>query len=347
MSVDPPGPVRARLWAAVEAAQRSGAPSALLRVDDCRDGWSWSCAIGTLTQDGDEPVSIDTPFRIASVTKNATAALALRLVADGVLQLDTRLAATEAAEVVLRLPQGEQITLRHLLAHTSGLVNYSFDGDFRQRLMSDPGRPWTPAELLTEICRVGNLGAPGERFSYSDSGYVVAGLIIERALGLPLHAALREYVFDPIGMDATWLEGHDEPRGRALAHHYDGQLDLSEITPTWDWAGGGLVSTLADLTRYTRETIRDGVQPGSPFSEMRSWTPDVSFPSTNSPHYKRYGLGLGKETFADTDLLGHTGFIGSFIWWSPERDLVLVGTHNRRDVDPRSLIQAVVQAVSA
>jgi len=342
-----PASVGATLLSALDVAHRSGAPSALLRVDDFRDGWSWSGAVGTISRDGAEPVSAETPFRLASVTKNATAALALQPVADGLLELDTRLATTEAAEIVLSLPQGDRMTLRHLLSHTSGLVNYSFDADFRERLMSDPGRAWTPSELLAEIRRLGTASVPGERFSYSDSGYVVAGLVMEQVLGLSYRAALRRYVFDPIGMDGTWLEAHDEPRGHGLAHHYDGEFDLAEITPTWDWAGGGLVSTLADLARYTQKIIRDGAEVGGDLSEMRAWTPNVSFPSTGSPHYQRYGLGLGEETFAGTDLLGHTGFIGSFIWWWPERDVVLVGTHNRRDIDPRALVEAVVRTLSA
>ena len=292
-------------------------------------------------------MSTESPFRIASVTKSVTAALSLRVVADGYLQLDIPLAASDAGEIVRGLPHGERLTLRHLLAHTSGLTNYSFDADFRRRLMSDPQRAWTPSELLAEIKRIGAVASPGERFSYSDSGYVVAGLVIERALGLPLQVAMRRHVFDPVGMDATWLEGHDEPRDRAVAHHYDGELDLSEITPTWDWAGGGLVSTLADLAKYAREIVRNGSQPGGPFSEMRAWTPGVTFPPGSSPHYDDYGLGLGTDAFARTELLGHTGFIGSFIWWWPERDIILVGTHNRRDVDRHPLIEAVVNAVRA
>jgi D-alanyl-D-alanine carboxypeptidase len=308
-------------------------------------GWSWSGAAGTLAQDGGQAVSINTPFRIASITKSVTAALALGLVADGVLQLDTPLAASDAGEIVRQLPHGEQLTLRHLLAHTSGLVNYSFDDAFRRRLMSDPRRPWTADELFAEIRRIGAVGAPGEGFSYSDSGYVVAGLIIQRALGQPLHVAMRRYIFDPVGMDGTWLEGHEEPLGPAVAHHYDGAIDLSEITPTWDWAGGGLVSTLADLARYTREVIRSGSRSTGPLAEMRAWTAGATFPPASLPHYDRYGLGLGEETFAATDLVGHTGFIGSFIWWWPQSDIVLVGTHNRRDVDRRPLIEAVIDAV--
>ncbi len=340
-----PEPVAARLSAAVKATRNAGAPSALLRVEDCRAGWSWSGAAGTLAQDGGQAVSDNTPFRIASITKSVTAALALRLVADGVLQLDTPLAASDAGEIVRQLPHGEQLTLRHLLAHTSGLVNYSFDDDFRRRLMSDPQRPWTADELFAEIRRLGAVGAPGEGFSYSDSGYLVAGLIIQRAVGQPLHVAMRRYIFDPIGMDGTWLEGHEEPLGPAVAHHYDGAIDLSEITPTWDWAGGGLVSTLVDLARYTREVIRGECRSGGPLAEMRAWTPGATFPPASLPHYERYGLGLGEETFAAADLVGHTGFIGSFIWWWPKSDIVLVGTHNRRDVDRRPLIEAVIDAV--
>jgi D-alanyl-D-alanine carboxypeptidase len=349
-AVGAPSPVASvadRLSAAVAVAHQAGAPSVFLRVDDCREGWSWSGAAGTLARDGGDPVSIDTAFRIASITKSATAALALGVVADRTLPLDEPLAASPGAEIARELPHGGRLTLRHLLAHTSGLANYSTDPDFRRRLLADPRRSWAPTELLAEIRRIGAVDAPGERFSYSDSGYVVAGLVVECALGVPLHVALRRHLFDPAGMDTTWLEGHEQPRARAVAHHYDGDLDLSELTPTWDWAGGGLVSTLADLARHARSVIARGAAAAGALAEMRAWTAGVTFPPESPAQYERYGLGLGEQAFAGVRLVGHTGFIGSFIWWWPDRDVVLVGTHNRRDVDRRPLIEAAIRAANA
>jgi D-alanyl-D-alanine carboxypeptidase len=70
-------------------------------------------------------------------------------------------------------------------------------------------------------------------------GYVIAGILVEQATGRPLHEVYRELVFDPLGMDSTWLEGHEPARKPDAAHHYSGELDWTTIAPTIDWAGAG------------------------------------------------------------------------------------------------------------
>jgi D-alanyl-D-alanine carboxypeptidase len=93
---------------------------------------------------------------------------------------------------------------------------------------------------------------PGRGFEYCDTGYVVTGILVEQAAGRPLHEGHREVVFGPAGMDSTWLEGHEPARMPEAAHHYSGELDSTTISPTIDWAGGGLVTTAPDLARFVR-----------------------------------------------------------------------------------------------
>jgi D-alanyl-D-alanine carboxypeptidase len=346
-SMDVPTAVASALAGAVREAHEAGAPSALLRVDDLREGWSWSGASGTLACGDGVPVSADASFRIASVTKCFTATLALGLVADGALALDDPLTSSPARRLVAEMPDGDRLTLRHLLAHTSGLANYSVAHEFRRRLLADPLKPWSPVELFAEVRRLGAEAAPGERFAYGDSGYVLAGLVIEKLLDTPLHEALRERILDPAGMATTWLEGHEPARAEPVTHHYDGDQDLTQITPTWDWAGGGYVSTLGDLVRFARAMIDQTVLAPGVTAEMAAWTPGARFPPHSPAQYEQYGLGLGTGTFAGARLLGHTGFVGSFVWWWPARKVILAGTTNRRGVDRRPMIEAAVRAIAA
>jgi D-alanyl-D-alanine carboxypeptidase len=87
---------------------------------------------------------------------------------------------------------------------------------------------------------------------------VICGILVKEITGQPLHEVYREYVFDPPGMVSTWLEGHEDSRTPEVAHHYSGDIDWTTISPTIDWAGGGLVSTVADLAPSYADCGRSG-----------------------------------------------------------------------------------------
>ncbi|MGH2963042.1 MAG: serine hydrolase domain-containing protein [Solirubrobacterales bacterium] len=238
-------------------------------------------------------------------------------------------------------------TPRQLLAHTSGLPDYFHDEAFAARLRGEPGRAWQPVELVDHAAAHGTPQfPPGEGFGYSDTGYVVAGLLVEQATGLPLHSVYRQLVFDPLGMDATWLEGQEPARAREVAHHYSDELDLTTVTPTIDWAGGGLVTTAPDLVRFVRGLWTGGVVDYGGLEELTRWTPGASFPPGHALRYERYGLGTGLNSIEGVELIGHTGFIGAFAFHAPEHDAVLVGTHNASAVDRWPLVAALCRELS-
>jgi CubicO group peptidase (beta-lactamase class C family) len=115
----------------------------------------------------------------------------------------------------------------------SGLPDYFHDEVFTRRLRKEPSHAWRPVELVDHAAAHGTPSfPPGQGFGYSDTGYVVVGILVEQVTGRPLHLAYRELIFDPLGMDATWLEGHEPARSREVAHHYADGLDLTAISPT-------------------------------------------------------------------------------------------------------------------
>jgi D-alanyl-D-alanine carboxypeptidase len=170
---------------------------------------------------------------------------------------------------------------------------------------------------------------------------VVAGILVEQVTGRPLHEVYRELVFDPLGMDTTWLEGHEPARIPEAAHHYSGELDWTTISPTIDWAGGGLVTTAPDLACFVRELWSGGIVGSRALGELTRWTPAASFPPGHALRYERYGLGMGTNTVQGVELLGHTGFIGAFAFRAPGYDAVLAGTHNASQVDRWPLVAAL------
>ena len=335
----------ARLQAALEARVAAGAPGALARIEAPRAGLTWRGSAGYLAYGNRRALRPDDAFRAASVTKTVTAAVAVSLAHQGRLALDEPLADQLAPGLLARwraLDALPRTTPRQLLAHTSGLPNYFTDEAFAARLREDPGRAWRPAELVDHAATYGTPHfPPGRGFEYCDTGYVVTGLLVEQATGRPLHEVYRELVFDPLGMDTTWLEGYEPARKPEAPHHYTGELDWTTISPTIDWAGGGLVTTAPDLARFVRALWSERILGSRALGELTRWTPAASFPPGHALRYERYGLGIGTNTVEGVELLGHTGFIGAFAFHAPEYDAVLAGTHNASQVDRWPLVAAL------
>lgn len=301
-------------------------------------------AAGLVAGSGSGRMTVDTPFEIASITKAVTATTVLRLIEQGKLHLDSPL-----SEVLPGGPsRGFQgaITVRQLLSHTSGLPNYWTDGArdragnnaFLSAFVAEPGRLWQPEEILAHS-RAIPAKRPGSRFHYSDTNYVLLGLIIERAAGKPLHHVFREQIFDPLGMNATWLTYRGKPRGAAPSHRYEGAEDLHEVPrQSADWAGGGLISTTRDLEHFLRGLASGAIfrQPGA-LDVMRQAVPvgedDIS-----------YGLGLYRVKLADGqgELWGHDGHGNSFAYYWPERDTTFTGTLNQTENDWWPLVEIFI-----
>ena len=276
--------------------------------------------------------------------------MTVRLAGEGRIALDGPLADQLSSQLLDRWSVFEDLprtTPRQLLAHTAGLPNYFGEEAFLGRLREDPGRVWDSLDLVDFAAEHGTPSfRPGEGFSYSDTGYVVAGILVEQVTGHPLHEIYRELIFDPLGMENTWLEGHEAARRVEVAHHYTGELDWTTISPTVDWAGGGLVTTTADLARYVRGLWSDRIVDSAGLGELTRWTPGASFPPGIALRYERYGMGMGANSVEGIELLGHTGFVGAFAFYAPEHDAVLVGTHNESEVDRRPLVAAMCRALN-
>jgi D-alanyl-D-alanine carboxypeptidase len=335
----------ARLQVALENQISAGAPGALARIEAPHAGIVWASSAGRIARDGGRSLRADDPFRVASVTKSVTATVAVRLAGEHKLALDEPLGDQLDSELLERwrsLAALPRTTPRQLLTHTSGLPNYFGDEAFFARVRSEPGRAWDPVELVDHVAaQLTPPFPPGEGFSYSDTGYVVAGILLEQVTNQPLHAVYREVAFEPLGMEATWLEGHEPARALEVAPHYHGDLDMTTLSPTIDWAGGGLVTTASDLTSFVRGLWSGSIVDSDGLAQLTRWTAGTSFPPGHALRYDDYGLGMGRIAVERVELVGHTGFIGAFAFRAPEHDAVLIGTHNQSSVDRWPLVSAL------
>jgi D-alanyl-D-alanine carboxypeptidase len=223
------------------------------------------------------------------------------------------------------------ITVRELLHHTSGLFDYSKSPDYAKAVLADPAHRWTRAEQLAFAVDHGRpYGRPGERYHYSDTGYILLGEILERATSLSLGAAVRTLLeLDRLGIRYTWFETLDSvpPGAPALAHQYLDSLDLSRFDPSPDlYGGGGLVSNADELARFYRALVRGQVL-------RRAETLDLMLtPSSRSLEQQPdagYGMGIGRGGLDSVTCYGHSGFLGTVARTCPAIDLTVAGSMNR------------------
>jgi CubicO group peptidase (beta-lactamase class C family) len=209
-------------------------------------------------------------FRTASIGNMACAALVMKLVEAGKFGLDDKISQYLPESITAGLHEyqgqsyGAQITIRQLMGHTSSLPDYFFDGDqngnqlpdFIELMLAQPDKFWQPEETIAYAkAALSPFFPSGQGFHYSDTNYQLLGLIIQNVIGKALHEVYREHLFNPLGMNNTYVEYYETPRpaipGRGLSHVYLGLLDYTDLRAiSADWAGGGLASTTEDLNRF-------------------------------------------------------------------------------------------------
>jgi D-alanyl-D-alanine carboxypeptidase len=364
-----------RLQALLDDLLAEGVRNPCVRVESHSGEIVFEGAAGQARADEPSPTTAATPIHLASVTKTYTAVLILQLVEEGSAGpsgLDAALGELDALPrlVVERISRrsdvgfGPQITLRQLLRHTAGLRD-AFEDD-AMTLGSAPGslgaalmrsenllrRRWVPwAGDRPEEAEAGVLnwylarklgdapvGEPGERFHYSDTGYVLLGLIAEALSGRPFHRLLRERIIEPLGLSRTYLAYRDDPPdlGPTRSPEADVWASGRPLLSTganlaFDWAGGGLVSTAADMIVFFRALL-DGRLFQGPVS-LREMTTFVSPPGLPPPK-RAIGLGLDLVRYGEMDLIGRTGAWGARIAIEPRSGLILAGSTNHAEGPP-------------
>lgn len=328
----------------------------LLRVELPGQGLLWRHAAGSLWRGG-PAATVDTPFRTASITKTFTAAVVMQLAAEGRLHLDDlaghhlppdHLDLLPRLHVLDGVSYGERITVRQLLTHSSGLFDYALSAGFFESIVNDPSHVWTPREMLEGAVVWGTPHFPpgeGYGYAYSDTGYVLLGLIIEHLDRRPLHRAYRERVIDLLGLRATYLEGFEPHRGPQLAHTHEGEYDTSVIHGSADWAGGGLVSDTGDLARFARALVRGEVVPQPWLDEMLEYRFRTLDPARHSEGFLGYGCGVEAREYDGFLLRGHRGHWGAWMHVDPVSGLTITGTIDQADRRPDRVVQGVTAAV--
>ena len=319
------------------------------------DGTTWTGVSGLADVGALTKVAPDTAFAYASVSKTFTSALILQLIDEGKLRL------TDSAATLLpplRLTIDRRITVGMLLNHTSGLADYFLNPKIDGPLQARPTNAWPVDRTLGYVGR--RVSAPGAAWHYSNTNYLLLGLIAERLTGQTLGQAIRTRLLDPTGLAATWFQA-EEPARSALAHGYRfigtkrtaKPIDLDDgsgVAPfrsviTAAGGAGSIAGTSADLAQWAR-ALYSGKVLGpaatamllSGFTKTRNYLPGVV-----------YGYGVQAVTIAGHASLGHSGRLLGFrsaVRHFPIDGLTIAVLTNQSRADPGLIVQALL-AVAA
>ncbi len=270
-----------------ELVRTDGVPAALASVKD-REGHTRTYAAGVGDLATGAKVPVDGQVRIGSNTKAFTAVVLLQLVGEGKIDLDAPVDTYLPGLVRGEGIDGRHIKVRQLLQHTSGLPNYV-------KYLADEPRYYTPQELLGIALQHKADFDPGKKWEYSNTNYVLAGLIVEKVTRHPVAEEIDRRVIKRIGLrhtyfpapgDATIREPHPKGYDRDSA---GAPLDVTEFDPSWGWSAGQMISTNSDLNRFFTELLTPGrLLPPAQLAQMRTTVP-AGAPFADGA---RYGLGL-------------------------------------------------------
>lgn len=318
-----------RLQTVADNAIESGLPGVTLHVQ--RNDEHIEIVAGVSNQFSKDPLETSTLFHAASVGKTFTATMILRMVDMNLLQLDDTIDQWLDPSMSSVVARSDQITIEMLIGHTSGLQDYFQNIEFLGTFLESAGRVWSPMEVLSYLDGTDTSFEPGTEFSYSNTNYLLLGVIAERVSGLLIGDALREWVFTPAGLENTYgvFENLGQPntgRGYIPIAFVDNvgidipvpavglDLDSTKLINSEGLGDAPIQSTAGDLNKFIRTLIdTDTLLP----RELRD---RMITPLSNgvSPN----GLGFFIEDEGSRLEHGGKGFgVHSTMTYSPEKDL--------------------------
>ncbi|MGW9447135.1 serine hydrolase domain-containing protein, partial [Bacillus mobilis] len=330
-------PTHPELQKAIEDIVASGFAGVHLRVHDERGTWVGSAGVRRLGEAAKPPTN--GRVRIGSNTKTFIATVVLLLVAEGRVALDDAV-----ADHLPAFGLDRRITVRMLLQHTSGLFN--FTGEYYEDGRFAPGITWSgkewvnarfrtylPEELVRLALSEPARFEPGTDWSYANTNYVLARLLVESVTGRSLAEEMRRLVLDPLGLSDTLMPETDRDVPEPHAHAYyryeqDGREETVDVTsqnPSWISGGGDMISTAQDLDTFISALMGGKLLPAPLLAEMCS------------PHPKAgYGLGVFvQETDCGGTVVTHNGGIsghGALMYSTPDGGRTLTASLNYVDV---------------
>ncbi|MGW7101909.1 serine hydrolase domain-containing protein [Streptomyces sp. NPDC054838] len=358
----------AALRSAVEqAAKKLMVPGAVVLLRTPQG--TFRTVVGTAELGAARPPTTAEHFRIASNTKTMTSTLIMLLAQDGKLRLGD-----PVSDFVPGVPGGAGITIAQLLEMRSGLYNYTSAPEFSASLDAGPGKARTPQEMLDIAFRHPPNAAPGTTFEYSNTNYVLLGLVAEKAGGRPLAQQFRDRLFTPLGLTGTSLPGvHDVSLPASYAHGYmyggsvhamtdepysagvqaaarSGKLqpvDYTHQNPSYAFAAGNAISSADDMATWIKALVTGKVLDAA---TQQQWLHSPRAEDPAAPEGLKYGYGIAYQRYTPHAAMYYHGGelpgFNSFIGHDPENDVTLViWTNLTVSLDAKTTANALLPTV--
>lgn len=305
--------------------------SILLYIEDVDKKNVYHKGFGKRDRD-EQDVTKNNQFKIASSTKLFVATIILQLVEEGKLKLNDKASQFiknveyldfDKLHIFKEKSYANEITIEHLLSHRSGLADIFSDkeDEFFNFILQNQQRQFSPRSIVELYYRF-NLNKdphfkPNEGWYYSDMNYVLIGLIIEQIEQITLSESIRKRIIDPLEMNDTFFEYYEvnQPKNNLISQ-YVGNINFKQINTSFDWSGGGLVSTNKDLAKFIKSLFNLKLINNRSLNNMI----DVKF--TNDQE-NRYGLGIYESKYNGSIYFGHYGFYGTYIGYCPKTNHVI------------------------
>lgn len=282
------------------------------------DGKCFSSAVGYSDLQAKTPMKPTDLMLAGSVGKTFAAVVALQLVKEGKIKLDDKIEKYLGKEMWFsRLPNSKDITVRQLMNHTSGLIRYEFKEQFTKDLTANPDKIWKPEELIAYLFDEKPPFEAGKGWDYSDTNYIVLGMIIEKVTGKKYYDLVQKRILKPLKFRRTFPQDRRELKGLiqgyAGANNPFGGTDEMikdgkfNINPQFEWTGGGMVSNSEDLARWAKIMY-----------EGKAFSPDLLPQMLDGVPAKlgrdtKYGLGVIIRPTPAGLTYGHSGFFPGYM----------------------------------
>ena len=317
----------------------SGAPGGVAAFE-LPDGRMSRVAAGFADLEAKQPMLQESRFLSGSVGKTFVGALTLKLAREGVLDLDDPISKWLGETAWFpRLPGGSSITIRQLLMHRSGLLDHVHLPEFVDAFVNGPldlATGASPEQLIAFVLDKKSLFPPGQGYSYTDTGFLLIGLIIEQATGGTYYAELQQNFLGPLGLKDTSPSNRRILPGLVPGYLPNDNLGQGLKTmkepgvlfynPVTEWTGGGLVTNPGDLVRWAKLLYEGKAMEGDYVSQLL-----CSIPTTQGNRYSAYGLGQGIAQSPYGIVYGHSGWIPgylSFMGYYPEYRVAVAAQFN-------------------
>jgi len=330
---------------------------------------NFNAGVGTTELGVQLPPAANTHFRIASNTKTMTGALIVLLAQDGKLKLSD-----PVSTYIPDVPDGENITVAQLLKMRSGLYGYTADPALAAAMDANPGKAWTPQEVLAIAFRHPPQFAPDASYEYSNTNYALLGLIAEKVGGRPLAQQFADRLFGPVGLTQTSLPAADDtsmPAPYSHGYMYGGSfyaladdpypadmqaaaqagtlqpVDYTNQNSSYATAAGGAISTADDLAAWMKALVS-----GKVFNAdyHQQWLTSLQPEDPAAPDGQKYGYGISYQRFSPSAAMFYHGGelpgFNSFMGYDPDNDVALViWTNLTLSPDGRTTAQAMLPTV--